>query len=142
MQEKTLFQISGTRVLGILIPAVFSLLLVFSPSLLFAADFLTKGSASMNWSGYVAAGDDFSRVSGTWIVPEVTKDENDPYIMADAIWVGIGGVEGENLIQAGTQAIVEGNEVMYEAWFELLPSRSRTVHLLINPGDSVTVSIE
>lgn len=92
---------------------------------------------SSNWSGYVANGGTYTAVTGTWIVPQVGATTTG----ADATWVGIGGVTGTDLIQAGTQATVSGGGVTYEAWTEMLPDSSRTVSLGVAPGDSVTVTI-
>jgi hypothetical protein len=92
---------------------------------------------SSNWSGYVANGGTYTSVSGTWIVPQVGATSSG----ADATWVGIGGITGTDLLQAGTQATVSGGGVSYEAWIEMLPDSSRTVSLAVSAGDSVTVSI-
>lgn len=92
---------------------------------------------SSNWSGYVTSGGTYTSVTGTWIVPQVGATTTG----ADATWVGIGGVSGTDLIQAGTQATVVGGSVSYEAWIEMLPDSSRTVSLAVAPGDSVTVTI-
>jgi hypothetical protein len=93
---------------------------------------------SSNWSGYVASGGTYTSVTGTWIVPTVNASSSG----ADATWVGIGGVTGTDLIQAGTQATVTGSgAVTYSAWTEILPDYSRTAPLQVSPGDSVTVSI-
>jgi hypothetical protein len=92
---------------------------------------------SSNWSGYVANGGTYTSVTGTWIVPQVGATTTG----ADATWVGVGGITGTDLIQAGTQATVAGGSVSYEAWIEMLPESSRTVSLGVASGDSVTVSI-
>ena len=92
---------------------------------------------SSNWSGYVANGGTYTSVTGTWIVPQVGATTTG----ADATWVGIGGVSGTDLIQAGTQATVSGGSVSYDAWIEMLPQSSRTISLNVTAGDSVTVSI-
>ncbi len=94
-------------------------------------------STSSNWSGYSATGGSFTSVTGTWTVPTVLATISG----ADATWVGIGGIDSNDLIQAGTQATVSGGEVAYEAWIEMLPSSSRPVSLSVNPGDSVTVTL-
>jgi hypothetical protein len=61
---------------------------------------------------------------------------------ADATWVGIGGVNTRDLIQAGTQQTVSGSgSTQYEAWVETLPQASHPVPLAVNPGDSVSISI-
>lgn len=93
---------------------------------------------SSNWSGYVANGGTYTSVTGTWIVPQVGATTTG----ADATWVGIGGVTGTDLIQAGTQATVTGDgSVTYSAWTEILPDYSRTAPLQVTAGDSVTVTI-
>jgi len=97
----------------------------------------TSFSTSSNWSGYAATGGKFSSVTGTWIVPTVTGGTAG----ADATWVGVGGIDTRDLIQAGTQATVNGGDVQYEAWIEMLPASSRPVFLTVNAGDSVTVTI-
>ncbi|HEY1293448.1 MAG TPA: G1 family glutamic endopeptidase, partial [Chloroflexota bacterium] len=61
---------------------------------------------------------------------------------ADATWVGIGGVNTRDLIQAGTQQTVSGNgSTQYQAWVETLPQASHPVPLTINPGDSISIAI-
>src|SRR5207247_493739 len=92
---------------------------------------------SGNWSGYVASSGPCTSVTGTWIVSQVGATTTG----ADATWVGIGGVSGTDLIQAGTQATVSGGGVTYEAWIEMLPDSSHTVSLDVAASDSVTVSI-
>ena len=94
-------------------------------------------STSSNWSGYAASGNNFTSVTGTWTVPTVSGQISG----ADATWVGIGGIDTRDLIQAGTQATVNGGSVEYDAWIEMLPASSRPVSLTVNPGDSVTVTI-
>jgi len=93
---------------------------------------------SRNWSGYEATGGVYSAVSGTWTVPQT--DGSTPG--ADASWVGIGGVNSRDLIQAGTESDASGNgRVRYQAWIEMLPQASHPVPLTVNAGDSVSVSI-
>ncbi len=94
-------------------------------------------STSTNWSGYAAANGTYTSVSGTWIVPTVSATTAG----ADATWVGIGGLTSRDLIQAGTQATVQGGTVVYTAWTETLPQSSRTVPLTVRAGDTVTVTI-
>src|SRR5688500_11049684 len=94
---------------------------------------------SSNWSGYVANGGTYTSVTGTWVVPQVSPTTTG----ADATWVGIGGVTGTDLIQAGTQATVTGDgSVTYSAWTEILPDYSRTAPLQVTSGDTVTVTIK
>lgn len=95
-------------------------------------------SSSSNWSGYAASGGTFTSVTGTWTVPTVSATSAG----ADATWVGIGGLTSSDLIQAGTQAMVDGSgSVEYSSWIEMLPASSRTVPLSVTAGDAVTVTI-
>jgi hypothetical protein len=60
----------------------------------------------------------------------------------DAIWVGIGGVNTRDLIQAGTQEQSSGSgQSLYSAWLETLPRPSQPVQLAVHAGDSITVSL-
>ena len=95
-------------------------------------------SSSSNWSGYAASGGTFTSVTATWTVPTVSPTSSG----ADATWVGIGGLVSNDLIQAGTQAMVDGSgTVEYSSWIEMLPQSSRPVPLSVSAGDSVTVTI-
>lgn len=95
---------------------------------------------SSNWAGYTATGGTFTAVSATWIVPNVSAGSGNT-VAADATWVGIGGVNTTDLIQAGTQAEVQGSQVVYSAWWETLPQAAQTVPLDIAAGDRVSVAI-
>jgi hypothetical protein len=96
-------------------------------------------NTSQNWSGYSASGGVFTSVNATWTVPQFAPDSP---AGADAAWVGIGGVNTRDLIQAGTQQTVSGSgSTQYQAWVETLPQASHPVPLTIHPGDSVTISI-
>ena len=112
-------------------------------SLVIAGFLLTASSVhadttalSRNWAGYIASGSGYTSVGGTWSVSTVT-DAFDP--SADATWVGIGGVTQGDLIQSGTQAIVQDGQVTYQAWVETLPQELKAIPLAVSPGNSVTV---
>jgi Peptidase A4 family len=95
---------------------------------------------SRNWAGYAATGGSYTAVSGTWTVPQFAPDSP---VGTDATWVGIGGVRGNDLIQAGTQETVTGpGRTEYQAWLETLPQTSRPVPLPISAGDSISISLE
>jgi hypothetical protein len=100
----------------------------------------TTTDLSYNWAGYVSQDSGpYSGVTGRWIVPKVTDSQS---LSADATWVGIGGTNTDDLIQAGTQAIVERTgEVSYEAWLELMPEASVPLPIHIAAGDEVSVDI-
>jgi len=95
---------------------------------------------SYNWAGYAATNGKFTAVRGTWIVPSVSM--NTDSTTADAIWVGIGGVVSSDLIQTGTQAItMPSGNIVYQAWYEKLPSSSQIIPMDIKPGDSITALV-
>jgi hypothetical protein len=96
-------------------------------------------NTSRNWSGYAATGSTYTAVSGTWTVPQLTSGGA---AGVGATWVGIGGVNSRDLIQAGTQDVASGSgQSQFQAWIETLPQPSQQVPLAVAPGDSVTVSI-
>jgi len=94
--------------------------------------------SSLNWAGYTATTGSYTGVSGTWTIPNVADSSA---LSADATWVGIGGVSSNDLIQAGTQAIVQNGAVQYQAWVETLPQVSQAITLQVKSGDSITASI-
>jgi hypothetical protein len=98
-----------------------------------------KPGQSRNWSGYSAVGGSYTSVTGTWTIPQPDAAGS---FGVDGTWVGIGGVDSRDLIQAGTDSTVAGNgRVRYSAWVEMLPAGPRQVPLAVKPGDSVTVTI-
>ncbi|HEV3244950.1 MAG TPA: G1 family glutamic endopeptidase, partial [Candidatus Paceibacterota bacterium] len=100
----------------------------------------SSNTNALNWAGYVATGGTYTSVSGTWTVPKVQDGTTGD--VADATWVGIGGVASTDLIQAGTEAIPDSSGgIVYQAWMELLPQDSKVVPLAVSPGDVVSVSI-
>lgn len=94
---------------------------------------------SSNWSGYVATSGSYTTVSGKWTVPQATDETAD--LAADVTWVGIGGVSGSDLIQAGTHNFIQNGTSTYGAWYELLPASLVEVPLAVHPGDVMAVSI-
>ena len=119
--------------------ALFSLtLFMFMGAFMTGAAHADTVAASKNWSGYIATGSGYTAVGATWVVPTVSTTI-DP--SADATWVGIGGVLNSDLIQSGTQAIVQNGQVTYQAWVELLPQALQPITLNVKPGDSVTVAL-
>ncbi len=89
---------------------------------------------SRNWSGYVALGTGYTSIGADWIVPQAAASTS---FAADATWVGIGGLSSTDLIQTGTQAVIENGTTTYTAWYELLPASSETVPMTVNPGDTI-----
>jgi len=97
------------------------------------------------WSGYIVASDIqnrspvVSRVSASWIVPEVRPSEND---MFSGVWIGIGGYGEDTLIQTGTEQEYINDQDVYYAWYELLPDYLvRIPNIHVRAGDTITASI-
>lgn len=97
------------------------------------------------WSGYIVASDVqnrspvVSKVSASWIVPEVKSSENNTF---SGVWVGIGGYGEETLIQTGTEQEYFNGKLVYYAWYELLPDYLvRIPDLHVRAGDTITASI-
>lgn len=103
------------------------------------ADSAPRIHLSNNWAGYAALDDAYTGISAEWVVPDSSQTSN--VISADASWVGIGGITDNNLIQAGTQAILRNGKTQYIAWYELLPDTQRVAPLVIHGGDHVFASV-
>lgn len=108
------------------------------PRLRLAQNAAAAALISHNWSGYVATNGTFTSVTGTWNVPQVSGSGHSA---ADATWVGIGGLNRDDLIQGGTQDIVSHGQITTLAFIELLPDAGQSIPISINRGDSVTVSL-
>ncbi len=93
---------------------------------------------SSNWAGYVAQSGTYTGVSGTWVMPEISYSST---VSSNATWVGIGGRNTNDLIQAGVYEIANSDGATYQAWYELLPNDSVAVDLPVHPGDSISVAI-
>src|SRR6266851_10266207 len=80
-------------------------------------------NTSHNWSGYAATSGTYTGITGTWTVP-VPGINGTPGV--GATWVGIGGVTGQDLIQAGTQDVAAGGgQAQFQTWIEMLPQASQ-----------------
>lgn len=102
----------------------------------------TTGYTSTNWSGYLATTGTFSGIAASWVAPTPIGDPGTT--SADSTWIGIGGVSTSDLIQVGTQNIVEPNgQVQTSAFYELLPAASIDIpSLSVNAGDSISASLK
>ncbi|MBV9579040.1 MAG: hypothetical protein JO057_10665 [Chloroflexi bacterium] len=131
-RSKRLFALATAVALPVMIGAV------PAPAATWFAPNSGNGDAtSRNWAGYAATGGSFTAVSGSWTVPTVTPSGG---LSSDAVWVGVGGVTSQDLIQVGTQDLVQGDQVSRQAWIEMLPDASQAV-LPVNAGDSINASV-
>jgi hypothetical protein len=97
-------------------------------------------TATTNWAGYVSTGGTYTAVSGTWTIPTVTADDNS--VSADATWIGIGGITSTDLIQVGTQNLLQNGQITSSTFYEQLPDTSENIPTItVSPGDTVTASI-
>jgi hypothetical protein len=97
-----------------------------------------SADASANWAGYAATGTGFTSILGSWKVPIIKPSDT---FGVDATWIGIGGVTSNDLIQGGTEAVVQHGTVQYLAWTEALPAASQPLTLQIHAGDSITAAV-
>ncbi len=132
MKKNSAFIFGFVFVFGAVAPAVFAQTTPPNSS--------SGSGTSVNWSGYAATSGVYTAVSGTWNIPTPTVSANTP-ISADATWVGIGGVTGTDLIQAGTENVIQNGALSVEAWVETLPNYQQIIPLSVRDGDSVDVSL-
>ena len=117
-------------------------ILIVSGAVAFVPAFAQASTAAVsnNWAGYVATGDTYTGVGATWNIPIVAPTQSDT-LSADATWVGIGGVTSKDLIQAGTQAVVQDGTVSYNVWYETLPNTETIVPIVVHANDQMTVAL-
>src|ERR1700742_138702 len=125
------------RMLGIgAVPVVAAAMFTASASAATASD----AQVSANWAGYAATGQQFSKVSGTWVQPKASCDSGSGDA---AFWVGIGGAtqESTKLEQAGTEVDCSNGSPTYSAWYELVPDAPVTTNMAVKPGDKIATTV-
>jgi hypothetical protein len=96
--------------------------------------------AASNWSGYAETGT-FTGVSGTWIVPQVSRTTSATYSSA---WIGVDGFNNSDLIQTGTEEDYYNGSAHYNAWWEILPAAETAISSSSYPvsaGDHMSAQI-
>ena len=102
---------------------------------------VSTATPTLNWSGYTLETKNITAIHAAWVVPPVIAPPATGY---SATWIGIGGSETADLIQAGTEQDIENGETMYYAWVEALPDATVGVspkRLPVHPGDLFAVTI-
>lgn len=102
---------------------------------------------SSNWSGYVATGQTFTGVSGTWVVPSANCAGHANAYASQ--WVGIDGYGSSTVEQLGTVVTCVNGTTNYGAWYEMYGISSIAGGASINlppndsvhPGDQITASV-
>jgi hypothetical protein len=93
-----------------------------------------------NWSGYAATGSagTFTSVTSSWEQPAVTCDDGDTFA---SFWVGLDGVNTQDLEQTGTEADCSGGTAEYSGWFEFFPAAPVFYDNPVEPGDDMSASV-
>jgi hypothetical protein len=103
----------------------------------------TRSATSSNWAGYAVskAGTTFSRVSGTWVQPNVTCTAGRRRYSAH--WLGLGGLHSYSraLEQIGTEADCVRGAPVHSVWYEIVPAAPIPVHITVRPGDTLSASV-
>lgn len=90
------------------------------------------------WGGYVAQGNGFQSVSGSWTMPNVQcNTSNDLF----APWVGIDGYGSQTVEQTGVQVDCSSGSPVYSAWYEMYPAPPQYFNDPVDAGDSFTASV-
>lgn len=105
-------------------------------------------SQSYNWSGYVAVGQAFNTVTGSWIVPAVSCPAGSTSYSSQ--WIGIDGDPSSTVEQDGTESDCFGGSPSYDAWYEMYGDSAvnsgyevelSPVSYPVAPGDAMTASV-
>ena len=93
---------------------------------------------SANWAGYIVPADSgaVSAVSASWAVPTVNGSGD------SAIWVGIDGYHSSTAEQIGTEQDIVNGKTHYYAWYEMYPNAAKPIDRPVNPGDTITASVQ
>jgi hypothetical protein len=98
-------------------------------------------TARTNWSGYVATGKTFNKVTGEFYVRKTTC----PAPNAAALtWVGLDGFTQNVVEQAGLWVHCSGGanpKPTYDAFWEMAPSLAQATPINVRVGDKISVSV-
>jgi len=102
-----------------------------------------RSATSSNWAGYAVSkpSTTFSRVSGTWVQPNVTCAQGRRRYSAH--WLGLGGLHSYSraLEQIGTEADCAQGTPVHSVWYEIVPAAPVPVHITVRPGDTISASV-
>jgi hypothetical protein len=80
-------------------------------------------------------------VFAEWVVPKINTSTKESGSQTVGFWVGLGGWNTGQVLQAGTAATLDGNSVTYWAWTEWFPAGYKVANLAIEAGDTVSVLV-
>lgn len=96
---------------------------------------------SGNWAGYIAVpvsqNNTYTSVSGSWTVPNITSNRQNA---STAQWIGLGGVNSEDLLQMGTIEEIQNGQPIVEVFWEKLPDAAQNI-VSIPIGSTISVTI-
>ena len=95
-------------------------------------------SGNSTWGGYVAQGYDFTTITGSWTMPQVTCNSyNDLY----APWIGIDGYGSQTVEQTGVQVDCSSGYPEYSGWYEMYPAPPQYFNEPVDAGDHFSASV-
>ena len=98
-------------------------------------------TSSPIWAGYFVYENNYTNISGTWIVqPALSSFAN----RQSSQWVGIGGTSSilASLVQIGTHSNYINGGATYYAWYETFPLPETSISgFNVNSGDKITASV-
>ncbi|MGH3434843.1 MAG: G1 family glutamic endopeptidase [Sciscionella sp.] len=90
------------------------------------------------WGGYVANGQGFQSISGSWVQPAAQcTSYNDLY----APWVGIDGYGSSTVEQTGVETNCQSGSPVNRPWFEMYPAAPQYWSDPVAAGDHLTGSV-
>ncbi|WP_446897198.1 G1 family glutamic endopeptidase [Clostridium sp. LBM24168] len=96
---------------------------------------------SSNWAGYIATptskDNAYTSISGNWTVPSISSNYQNA---SAAQWIGLGGVDSEDLLQMGTIEEIKNGQPVAEVFWEKLPDVAQNI-ISIPIGSSISVTI-
>jgi hypothetical protein len=84
----------------------------------------------------------YKAVSGSWTVPQGSCTAGEANY--SAAWVGLGGYRQSSkaLEQTGTELdCSSAGTPVYYAWYELVPSPGKRIHMTVKPGDTIDAAV-
>ena len=97
-------------------------------------------STTNRWAGFFEIPGAVSEASATWVVPTLTCSGSTT--ATSSTWVGIGGISGGNLLQAGMYDNCVGGIQEHGAFAEEFPGSTSSFQLPIRVGDTITATID
>jgi hypothetical protein len=100
-------------------------------------------ASSPNWAGYVATGETYTYVYGSWTVPKAncgTIFSHFTFASDSSTWVGLDGWNSSTVEQIGTDTNCIANQGAYWAWFQMYPSLPTVINIFsypVHPGDTM-----